>query len=58
MVGDHWRTGGGVLYSGPQGEFAGLDQINVAVPEGVTGVVDVIVRADGELANAVKVTLR
>jgi len=48
----------GVLYSGPQGEFAGLDQINVAVPEGVTGVVDVIVRAGGELANAVKVEIK
>ena len=47
-----------VTYAGPQGEFAGLDQINVVVPEGVTGVVDVVVRANGETANAVKVEIK
>lgn len=47
-----------VAYVGPQPEFAGLDQINVAVPEGVTGVVEVVLRADGDAANAVTVAIK
>ena len=43
-------------YSGAQGSFAGLDQINIAVPRslGSAGNVDVILTADGKTANTVK----
>ena len=43
-------------YAGPQGSYAGLDQINIAVPRslGSAGNVDVILTADGKTANTVK----
>jgi uncharacterized protein (TIGR03437 family) len=45
-----------VLYAGPQGEFVGLDQVNVAVPETLRGrgVVGVVVKAGGAVSNAVE----
>lgn len=44
-----------VLFSGAQGGFAGLDQIDVALPATLqgAGTVSVIVSADGQLSNAV-----
>lgn len=43
-------------YAGAQGSYAGLDQINIAVPRslGSAGNVDVILTADGKTANTVK----
>jgi len=46
---------GVVLYAGPQGEFAGLDQINVVPPEGLSGAVDVEVRIGEITSNRVRV---
>jgi uncharacterized protein (TIGR03437 family) len=44
-----------VLYSAAQGGFAGLDQVNVALPGTLqgAGTVSVIVSADGQSSNAV-----
>jgi len=49
-----------VLYAGAQGSFAGLDQINVRIPRGLTGrgEVDVNLTADGQTANTVRVNVR
>jgi uncharacterized protein (TIGR03437 family) len=47
-----------VQYSGAQGGFAGLDQLNTQVPAGVTGVVDLIVSINSKAANVVKVKVR
>jgi uncharacterized protein (TIGR03437 family) len=43
-------------YAGPQGDYAGLDQINIAVPRnlGNAGNVDVVLTANGIAANTVK----
>jgi uncharacterized protein (TIGR03437 family) len=44
-----------VLFSGAQGGFAGLDQVNVALPNTLqgAGTVSVVVSADGQSSNAV-----
>jgi uncharacterized protein (TIGR03437 family) len=44
-----------VLYSGAQGSFAGLDQVNVALPASLQGAgsVNVTVTADGQTSNTV-----
>ncbi len=47
-----------VLFSGAQGGFAGLDQINTQLPTGVSGVVDVVISINGRTANTVKVRIR
>lgn len=49
-----------VLYAGPQPEFPGLDQINVALPRSLAGrgLVAVTVEADGRAANAVQLAIR
>ena len=55
------RVGGAeadVLYAGPQGGFEGLDQLNLAPPEGVHGVVDVEIEVDGKAANPVTLMFR
>ena len=44
---------GVTLYAGEQGEFEGLDQINVRPPVGVTGAVDVVVTIAGRDSNRV-----
>jgi uncharacterized protein (TIGR03437 family) len=46
-----------ILYAGPQGEFPGLDQINVLPPKALKGrgVVEVQVRVEDSLANPVKI---
>jgi uncharacterized protein (TIGR03437 family) len=47
-----------VLFAGPQGGFAGLDQVNTQVPDGVSGLVDLILTIGTEPANVVKVKVR
>ncbi len=49
----------GVLYSGAQGEFDALDQVNVLLPTGLTGSgeVDVELTFAGRAANVVRVVL-
>ena len=48
-----------VLYAGPQGSFAGLDQVNVVVPQSVAGrgTIDIGLLVDGKVANTVKVAI-
>jgi uncharacterized protein (TIGR03437 family) len=45
--------------SGPQPQFAGLDQLNVKIPHELAGrgEVDVVVTVDGQTANVVRVDL-
>jgi len=49
-----------VAYSGPQSQFAGLDQINAALPVSLAGAgqVTVSVTVDGTAANAVTITFQ
>ncbi len=47
-------------YAGPQGTFAGQDQINVQLPKTLrgAGIVDVSLLVDGQATNAVKIHIR
>lgn len=47
-----------VSYAGPQGEFAGLDQFNIQIPAGVTGVAEIVITAAGKRSNAITVSLQ
>jgi uncharacterized protein (TIGR03437 family) len=49
-----------VTYAGPQGSFAGLDQIDVLIPASLAGagIADVKLTADGIAANTVKINVR
>ena len=47
-----------VLYAGPQGGFAGLDQINTRIPEGLSGPVNVDVTIGMKKANRVTIQVR
>jgi uncharacterized protein (TIGR03437 family) len=49
-----------VIYSGPQGEFAALDQINVLLPSQLagSGTANIVLTADGAVANAVNVAIQ
>jgi len=49
-----------VLYLGPQGQYAGLDQVNVVVPASLagSGVVPIILRVDGQTANVVTISVK
>lgn len=49
-----------VLYAGPQGEFDGLDQINLRIPRGLAGrgSVDIALWADGQRANTVRIAIQ
>ncbi|MBS1791709.1 MAG: hypothetical protein JST85_28635 [Acidobacteria bacterium] len=50
-----------VLFIGPQGDFVGLDQINLGpIPRSLTGrgEVEVVLSVDGKTANTVKLTIR
>ena len=42
-----------VAYAGPQGSFAGLDQINITLPQSLagTGEASVYLIADGQMSN-------
>ena len=46
-----------VEFAGPNGNFPGLDQLNVRLPDGVTGSVPVIVRAANGATSRSDVTL-
>lgn len=49
-----------VLYAGAQGEFAGLDQVNVALPPALRGIgeTDLILTVDGRPSNAVRIFIQ
>ncbi len=49
-----------VSFAGAQGDFAGLDQINVLVPRNLAGrgEVDVLLTAEAQMANAVRVNIK
>jgi uncharacterized protein (TIGR03437 family) len=49
-----------VQYAGAQSQFAGLDQVNVAVPRALAGQgeVDLAVTVDGKAANTVRVNIQ
>lgn len=49
-----------VEYAGAQGDFAGLDQLNIPLPRTLAGrgEVDVIVTVDGKSANTVKLNIK
>ena len=61
---DVTATVGGVTvpmaYAGPQGTYAGLDQINLSLPQTLIGKgkVDVVVTAAGKPSNPVNITIR
>jgi uncharacterized protein (TIGR03437 family) len=42
-----------VEYAGPQPQYAGLDQVNVKLPQSLRGrgMVDVVVTVDGRISN-------
>lgn len=48
-----------VLFAGPQGQFPGLDQVNLALPTTLTGKgeTDVVLTVDGQVANRVRVNI-
>ncbi len=47
-------------YAGPQGTFAGEDQINIELPKSLrgAGLVDVVLSVDGQTTNTVKIHIR
>jgi len=47
-----------VQYVGAQGGFAGLDQLNIQIPVGIIGLVDLGVSINGRAANVVKLNVR
>lgn len=49
-----------VLFAGAQGDLAGLDQVNLRIPRTLLGrgEVDVQLRVDGKLANAVRIAIK
>ena len=49
-----------VSFAGPQGQYAGLDQINVLLPRALIGrgEVDVVLTVDGKAANTVRVAFK
>ena len=48
-----------VLFAGPQGVFAGLDQLNVRIPRSLIGrgEVDAVLTVDGKTANTVRLNI-
>lgn len=48
-----------VVYAGPQGDFAGLDQLNLRIPRSLPGgEFDVVVTVEGKASNTVRVALK
>ncbi len=49
-----------VLYADSQGQFAGLDQVNLRLPKTLAGrgEVDVVLQVDGQVSNVIKVSFR
>jgi uncharacterized protein (TIGR03437 family) len=47
------------IYAGPQGGFAGLDQINIVIPSNLTGgVTDIVVNATASSSNEVQIKVQ
>ena len=46
------------LYVGAQGSFAGLDQLNTQLPEGLSGLVEITFSLNGKPANVVKILMK
>lgn len=53
-------TAAAVSYAGPQGSYAGLDQVNVVLPRSLAGrgEVDVLLTVDGRAANPAKINIK
>jgi uncharacterized protein (TIGR03437 family) len=49
-----------VSYAGPQGQFAGLDQVNVQLGSSLAGMgeTNLVLTVDGLVANAVRINLQ
>lgn len=49
-----------VLFAGPQGQFPGLDQVNLSLPQSLhtRGETNVVLTVDGHVANTVRVNLK
>ena len=49
-----------VLFAGPQGQFPGLDQVNVVLPQNLQkhGEQDLVLTVDGHLANTVRLNVK
>ena len=49
-----------VLFAGPQGQFPGLDQVNLSLPQSLhtRGETDVVLTVAGQVANKVRVNLK
>jgi uncharacterized protein (TIGR03437 family) len=49
-----------VLYAGPQGQYAGLDQVNVPLPLNLRGVgeTNLTLTVDGQTSNAVRIAIQ
>jgi uncharacterized protein (TIGR03437 family) len=49
-----------VLFAGPQGDFVGLDQLNILVPRSLAarGDIDGVLIVDGKNANTIRVTIK
>jgi uncharacterized protein (TIGR03437 family) len=47
------------LFAGPQGQYAGLDQINLRIPQSLRGRgdLDVVLTVDGKTANTVRINI-
>jgi uncharacterized protein (TIGR03437 family) len=52
------ETAATVTYAGAQGNFFGLDQMNIQIPPALKGRLTVQIQADGKLANPVEIALR
>jgi uncharacterized protein (TIGR03437 family) len=48
-----------VLYAGPQGQYAGFDQVNIQLPSSLrgAGTVDIVLSVDGQQSNAVQISV-
>ncbi|HKQ78679.1 MAG TPA: hypothetical protein VJ810_33585, partial [Blastocatellia bacterium] len=53
-------TNAQVLFAGAQGDFAGLDQTNIAIPRSLAGRgdVDLVFSVDGKTANTVTINIK
>jgi uncharacterized protein (TIGR03437 family) len=49
-----------VLFAGPQGDFIGLDQLNIQLPRSLAGrgEVDLVLTVDGKTSNTVRVNIK
>jgi len=63
LAGVSFKLGGvdaQVLFAGPQGDFVGLDQLNILVPRSLAarGDIDGALSVDGKNANTIRVTIK